>query len=174
MPTALPQTIEPRGLARRGARLQGNMPLKELHRLRNVLAVVEGRLELDLQFDTDAKDHAHVQGTFALEPILQCQRCLENLTVPIEGKLALSFVEPGQDAGVGPYEAFPVGDESIRLADLVEDEVILALPIVPRHENPVCTPPRGQTDEPQGPARPSQDTRRPFAGLRDLIDKSNS
>jgi uncharacterized metal-binding protein YceD (DUF177 family) len=54
------------------------------------------------------------------------------------------------------------------LAALVEDELLLALPIIPQHEaGEVCALPAGEGESPD--AADTAEMRRPFAGLKDLL-----
>jgi uncharacterized protein len=67
---------------------------------------------------------------------LQCQRCLGRLELPlhIEAQLEFASGEAEISAADDDIERVVAGRD-MRVADLVEDEVILALPMVPRHEH---------------------------------------
>jgi uncharacterized protein len=149
--------------ARAGGRLQGAWPVTEFQRLRDALLSDAGSLRYELRGVPDEQGHPalrlKVEGTLQLA----CQRCLAPLAWPlrIESTLRLAVTQAEVDAE--PLEA--EGPESIvagkemQVRMLVEDEVLLALPLAPRHES--CT----------GAARGAQaDVRQgPFAGLRGLI-----
>jgi uncharacterized protein len=66
---------------------------------------------------------------------LQCQRCLGSLDFPLqlEAKLELAASEADILAAEDDVER-TVAERDMDVADLVEDEVILALPMVPKHE----------------------------------------
>ena len=68
----------------------------------------------------------------------------------------------------GDYEAIGGDPRMVDFAALVEDELLLGLPLIPRHEaDEKCTPPGGVvTDAGETPAA---EMRRPFAGLKDLL-----
>ena len=73
---------------------------------------------------------------------LQCQRCLKPVTVPLQVDRRFLFV-PGEDAAA-QLDADSEDDvlaltRSLDLRELIEDELLLAMPIVPRHE--VCPDP---------------------------------
>lgn len=78
------------------------------------------------------------------EPVLRCQRCLQPLRVPVQVDRRIAFVD-GEDAAAG-LDAYSEDDVLARVAaldlhELVEDELLLTLPLVPRHD--VCPdPPR--------------------------------
>jgi uncharacterized protein len=107
-----------------------------------------GALRLDLTIDGEVQ--------------LICQRCLQPMTVPLHlrSKFLIAASEDAADA-LDQDDDFDVvvGSAQFELDTLIEDEVILALPIAPRHA--VC--PDGRTDASDGVSKPS-----PFAALAAL------
>lgn len=115
----------------------------------------------------EAEIRLHLQARTALE--LRCQRCLQPLTVPLEVQPSLRFVR-------GEAQAEALDEDSdedvlalapaLDLLPLIEDELILALPLVPRHE--LCPQPlpmsAGQEDLEQ-----ADDSEHAFAGLASLL-----
>jgi uncharacterized metal-binding protein YceD (DUF177 family) len=77
------------------------------------------------------------------------------------------------DEVAGGYEPF-IGDaESLSLSALIEEQVLLGLPLVPLHDDPAeCRKSaRGKrVAKVEAEAQP-EDTQRPFANLRDLLDE---
>ena len=123
--------------ARRG--FEGRLPLSALHRLRDVLADAEGEVRYSLEFDRDTLQVPYVELRIQAQLPLQCQRTLKRFLLPVDmvQRLGLVRANAGDDAleeaGLPEdYEALPVGaDGALRPADLVEDELILAVPVVP-------------------------------------------
>lgn len=68
---------------------------------------------------------------------LVCQRCLKPMRQPIAGHALIALVASDADADRVPPQFEPVRapEGRIRLRDLLEEEVLLALPIVPLHED---------------------------------------
>lgn len=96
---------------------------------------------------------------------LTCQRCLGPLRRTLESESALAFVAD-EDTPVPEGREAVAGDaRRVDLAALVEEELLLALPLIARHAaGEACELPNTQ------PARmAAQPTRRPFAGLKDLL-----
>jgi DUF177 domain-containing protein len=98
------------------------------------------------------------------EVILECQRCLQPMRWPLQARRRIFFVE-GEDAAAA-LDADTEDDvlalvPALDLQALVEDELLLALPIVPRHD--VCPEPlpRAFIEEHDGSA-PEES---PFAAL---------
>ena len=102
---------------------------------------------------------------------LVCQRSLEVYLEPVERHSVLAVVAGVAEQDLVPEHYEPVLTEHGRLAllDLVEDELLLALPQVPK--NPALEAVQRSTD---AGARPAGDdaeerTHRPFEGLADLL-----
>lgn len=121
----------------------GNIPLSELTRLRGSLADRDGSVACDLEFDTDEFDQAYVQVQVQGNLPLVCQRTLEVYRQPVSITVRLGLIRrEDQEAALAPgYEAFLVPpDGLVTPADLVEDELILALPLVPSRPDTVVEP----------------------------------
>jgi uncharacterized protein len=102
-----------------------------------------------------------VSGTLPL----RCQRCLERLALEVDAHalLVLAATQAEIDADRDNAEAPDrvLGAKEMAIRDLVEDELLLALPYAPRHED--CEVPEGGDE-----ARPS-----PFAALRGMIERKH-
>lgn len=126
--------------AKSGAKLQGAWPIAELPRLRDALRAAEGTLSYELRGVTQTQGRPalrlRVEGTLPLV----CQRCLGALEFPLHLEVALLLAATQAEIDAEPLAAF--GPESIvagremPVQTLVEDEVLLAIPIAPRH--PAC------------------------------------
>lgn len=112
---------------------QGSLPLAAMSRLRNSLAATEGVVTFDLQFDKDeiGVAYLHVRADAALP--LTCQRTLETFALPVRVDTKLGLItQEADEAGLPDgYEPLLTSDGLLHLADVVEDELILALPLVP-------------------------------------------
>ena len=80
---------------------------------------------------------------------LQCQRCLESLELPLQLEVQLEFAssEAEISAADDDIERVVAGRE-MNVATLVEDEVLLALPMVPKHERCSAAAAAGADTEP--------------------------
>lgn len=148
--------------AQAGANLRGAWPIRDFLRIRDMLAAHEGEVayELDGVRDGQGRPALRLRVSGRLE--LRCQRCLEGLRYEVRADelLVLAGTQAEIDAeAAGAYSADRVvAGREMPVRDLVEDELILALPYAPRHE--VCS------------ARAAHDGVQevgPFAGLRGLI-----
>jgi len=107
-----------------------------------------------------------------------CQRCLQPLRWPVDSASHVVLVASEAEAGRLPaeIETFLAAEGRCDLAALVAEEVLLSLPIVPRHApgSPCALAADdgrvGDAGEP-GAEAPAADTQRPFADLRALLER---
>lgn len=138
--TRLPHQIDPFRLAEAGTHLSGRLPLRQFKRLADVLSDTRGELTVELEFDVDELGVPVVIGSLRANLMLICQRCLEAFAYPVDTRIALAWVRSEQDAGKLPlrYEPCVVEETPLQLNDMIEDELLLALPQIPMHEESVC------------------------------------
>lgn len=160
----LPTTIRPLKLARQLGKLKGYMPLKQLPTLMVDCADDSGHLEADLQLDMQRRWPVMV-GVVRAEVKLTCQRCLELVEVPLQVSISLGFVQSEEALEELPntLEPYLLEEEEIPLADVLEQELILALPIVAYHSQ--CRPAEYQAG-PEGDSEPEKPN--PFKVLEQL------
>ena len=170
-----PRRLDVAAFARAGATLQGQWPLASLERL--AACAVPGAPAVRVAWSAagsmrpapgaPAEVWVHLSGSVQLP--LQCQRCLQALDSQIVAEARFRFV-PGEDEAArldaeAEEDVLSLSRE-LDLQALLEDELLLALPLVPRHER--CPQPlaslAGWADEAQGTAVPAH----PFAGLAAL------
>jgi len=147
--------------ARSGGVLERSVGLDELPRLAGLLSTTEGFLSVRLEGWRDDQGKSWLQLDIAGEPVLCCQRCLGGVKFPLAIRSRLQLMAPGEDWPDDDLEddsADAIAAETaLTVLSLVEDEVLLALPIAPRHE---------QCESPSASA--SEHGSSPFAALADL------
>ncbi len=165
MSTPPDRPLDALGLARSAARIERDFDVAGFARLGDRLADPSGRAKARAEFGLEGSWPV-VRLAVEADVALNCQRCLRAMRRKIESASRLVFAEEGAPELPDGYE--PVGGDprKLDLAALVEDELLLALPIIPQHgEGEACELPHGGAD---GEAA-AGDMRRPFAGLRDLL-----
>ena len=151
-------------LARIRGAVGGSFPLASAARLAPMLANAAG--DLTYRFEAAPDELGRPAATLNVEGDLElvCDGCGKALAFPVRVSASFWFVrteaelnrEPIAEEGPEPL----LGGRCFSVAELVEDEVILALPISPRHAE--CGAGIGQEQE------PAADRQRPFAGLSAL------
>ena len=145
-----------------GATQQGVLPLSGFGRLRDILASNEGEVAYELKGVRDERGRPSLRLCVEATLQLRCQRCLGAMAYELKADelLVLAATQAEIDADptdVGSPDRVLAAKE-MRVAELVEDELILALPYAPRHDE--CAP-AAKVGEGA--------TARPFADLRDKL-----
>jgi uncharacterized protein len=136
MSEGLPGRVQVARLAARGADIVSSTPIASLKRLAAVLANDEGVVSSELSFGLDGRSRVMVRGKAQATVQATCQRCLGAVPIGLEAEFLLVIVDEEGLRGLGDEEDAVVSEAGqVSLAGLVEDELMLALPIVPMHED---------------------------------------
>jgi uncharacterized protein len=148
-----------------GAMQEGRLPLNAFPRLQDVLVSDSGEVEYKVRGMRDARGRPSLQLDVRGTLPLRCQRCLERLAFEVDAHevlvLAASQAEIDAERNAAEAPDRVLGAKEMALRDLVEDELLLAVPYAPRHEE--CEAPEGGDD-----ARSS-----PFAALRGMMERKH-
>lgn len=146
-----PFRLEVQAFAKEAGQLEGRWPLMQLLRVaESALGDAEERRAAEVAWSARGEQRAapggelqtwlHVKAGTAVS--LECQRCLQPMAVALAVERSFLFVHG--EAAAAQLDADSEDDvlaltRALDLRELVEDEVLLALPIVPRHD--VCPHP---------------------------------
>jgi uncharacterized protein len=166
-----PWLIDPLEMARAGRTLEGELELSAMPRLGEALCDTPAKARIRMQFGRDDAGYSHVNGTAAADLSLRCQRCLECMDWPVEVSFSLGIVTGEEQAALLPeiYEPLIAGPKPVAIADIIEDELILALPIVPMHESTACRLPDSSANRSEQPQQDNE--KNPFRMLEQLKTK---
>ena len=131
--------IDPIQLVERQGFFKDKLPLSGLERLKGLLMDDVGDAEFELLFCKQGK-FAAISGFVNTSLALKCQTCLEKVILPVQSQINLAIVSSVDDANLLPesYDPLLLEEKGIAITDIIEDELLLALPIVPKHNN--CRP----------------------------------
>lgn len=149
---------------------EGTLPIATMRRLCEVLASADGELQFELDFGRDSLGISYVDVRAKAALTLICQRTLEPFVLPVTVDTRLGLIKLERDEAGLPPDCEPLlVDEDGRLnpADVIEDELLLALPLVP------INPDSSLPDEVTGHELEEDSTgegrsENPFAVLREL------
>ena len=170
MSVSLFEPVDLTAAAARGARLNETHSLSRLTRFVEAApASAERTLTTDLRLRLGEDGLPRVRGHLRGEWVRTCQRGLGELASGFDLPVDWRFAPDDEDG-------FELSDDAQRLADFVEDELLLALPAVPMHEDPadcdaqvsayLATP---EAESGAAPVADAVEMRTPFAGLKDLL-----
>lgn len=114
--------------------LEGGIETTGMARLRDAVDGIGSEVSLSLQVGRDEIDRPIISGRASVTVSMRCERCLAPANLLLDAPFAWCFIEEG-GSGAAPedVELIELPYEGAPLADLVEDELLLALPLVATH-----------------------------------------
>lgn len=165
-----PDWIDALKAAQGRRRFAGSVPLARLERLHAVIEETDqGELHFEVSFEMDPHGNVCAELVISGALWLICQRSLERYSQPIHSRSVLGIVTDERAAEALPddYEPLLVDQGRLRIEDLVAEEVLLSLPLVPRA--PDSSPIGDEVDLKPSPT--VTETYKPFADLAALAAK---
>lgn len=168
----LPQFLDPRKLTDQGGEIRGQVRVGDLPRLREFGESLDEPVDVELTFFRDEEGHRVIEGDITTRLTMRCQRCLEPVRHDVHAQVLLGMVwgEDQMKALPERLDPYMVTDEKMPTAALVEEELLLALPVVAVHEQ--CPSPlveENATDESEAEEQDPGDN--PFAVLAQLKER---
>lgn len=159
-------------LTRLGQTVCGQAALSHFKRLTKGLpAQGENVAEWSVRGMEDVTGQQALEVHVRANVVLQCQRCMQNMTHPVDSTSVLQVVqseseidalEDQQDSDPDTWIEPVLASRRLNLLELVEDELILSVPYVPKHAT--CS----HDAAPQSPADDEPAAKSPFSVLTQL------
>lgn len=130
--------------ARKALEFHDILPLLRFSRLGEYLASSDGAVDIDLIGKVDAQGRPTLHLNVRSVLTLTCQRCLDSFEYALD--LDVDFIIVSNENAIQSPDSEEYDDEvdylvaeaQLQIIDLVEDEILLALPLAPKHEESVC------------------------------------
>ena len=138
----MPVWVDVRKACARELEVSGTISLQRLPRFRDYLASHSADITVHLGFATDRDGQRLIRGELSARIEMTCQRCLQPLTRELQEPIRLAL--SGSDAESrlvsldSPWDPWICTEDKLQLAELVEEQLILALPIVGLHDDTGC------------------------------------
>ena len=153
--------------ARNGRKISGEVKVAELPRMLDMLEDPQGILSYTVQGGVDKQGTHFLDVNVVGQCRLRCQRCLNGMDYPVQLDTRLLLRDQASldtldnKVSGGEDEEFDsiLADTHLDVLDLLEEEILLSLPIAPKHEIGAC---RVADDENR------HEERHPFADLAKL------
>jgi uncharacterized protein len=147
-------------LVRAAAQLNGEIALTGCARLMAAYGPQSRCAHYEFDFGVDEDDIKYVRGKVAAKVDTVCSRCAAPVVIEVRASVALALAADESGCADIPdrYEPLIVTSEGLSLSTLVEDEILLAMPLAPAHAEGACAPVSSATRVGDGP----------FAGLARL------
>jgi len=169
----VPDFINPIRAAEGGVSISGQLAFARMKRLLEIVTNPEGAADIVLDFAIDGQGTPFVHGRVRADLVLTCQRCLEAMVFPVDAEISLGIAASEEEAKRLPLQYDPVvtHGEQLSLAEVVEDEILLALPTIPRHDPAACTALENAEKRLEGVDEDDKAASNPFAVLAKLKAK---
>ncbi len=150
-------------------RFDGQVPLAEFTRLQGLVADTEGQCTFALEFaHDDILRVSYVELTIDTELPLICQRSLQRFLLPVKMVQKLGLIRDEDEESSLPEDFEPLlvpEDGQLAPLDMVEDELVLAVPVVP------LSPDGEAVEREWAPSQEETDKVNPFSALAALKKK---
>lgn len=165
----LPLTIDAQRAAQKNLDYVGSYKPEQVTRIAESVVSVDSDVESELSFKIDDQRLTVIEGHSDVDVTLQCQRCRKDFKHHVYVSYCFSPVVSDEKA-----EALPEGYEPIQIDEfgeidllgMIEDEIILSLPVVPVHDSEHCEV--SEADMVFGELPPEAEKPNPFAVLASL------
>ncbi len=168
----LPIKIDPVRCTAKRLDYQGIVEAKCMPRLAESSNGIVGDIEAELSFFTDAQGLIVLQGTAEVTLIVECQRCSGEFEYHCKAEFSYTprLKNTIEDEIPESYELIELDENGeFDLHELLEDELILSLPIVAMHPEDEC--PMAGAQMTWGEIDPADERPNPFAVLTSLKRK---
>ena len=121
--------------------LTGSIEMVGLERFQGAVESVMSAIDYRLAFQTDAEGYRMIDGSCSARITAVCQRCLDAVELDVEGEFQVGLAYSDEEAKHLPKHYEPVlmdNNGNIDPYELLEDELILALPMFANHELGEC------------------------------------
>ena len=171
MPQPWSKPLEVDRLSRGAAALDFDVELAQLPRLSSRVELTGGAVRGTVRFGR-ASGRAVADVTLEGAARMTCQRCMQPMTLPLSGHVKVALLANAAEASTleDALEPMLAPEGRISVAELIEEEVLLSLPIVPMHEEGgQCPSPGAHSAASDAPT--DAVTQRPFARLGELLNQ---
>jgi uncharacterized protein len=174
-------TVDALLLAARGATEVREFRMAELPRLSDLAVDEHAQARISGRFHL-VDGRVGIVGRANANLRLVCQRCLGAVQVPVDDEFHVVLIDSEAEMDQLPdeQEAVIVDATRLELSWLLEEQLLLALPLVPTHASTAeceqssaangSAAPAVAVAEMESPSVKAQETQRPFANLRELLN----
>ncbi len=122
-------------LAKKNLSVIDEFNIEDLPRINGIASNNSDKIKVKYSFYLESDTTPCLDGEISLNAYLTCQRCLEELPFSLDLNFNLAFVKNENQAEQlsKHLEIYLFEDEELSLIDLISDEILLSIPMVPKH-----------------------------------------
>lgn len=165
--------LSPRDYARSRRWWNGTVPLSRFSRLVSEFGNQEAQVDVELQFFRDGNRRIWMKGSANVKGAMLCKQCLNHVDTTLEAEIDACLMTPEEitkDVSVN-FDVVEYEDSPVSIVDLVEDDLIMSIPWRACLDESNCA--GGFSSDQLHDEAIEIETTKPFADLRDLIDKKS-
>jgi uncharacterized protein len=131
----LPDQLKLFNFAKKEISLSGVYQISDFPRISEISNNKKDNIKVGLSFYLKNNKTPCVDGIIELDILLPCQRCLDDLSIELKVNFNLAFVRYDQQSDEldSHYEIYVIEEEELATFDLISDEILLSIPMVPTH-----------------------------------------
>jgi len=122
----------------RGGYYQGNIEIDDLARLSDFLLSEKAKITVEFSFNQSDYGTPIILGRLETSLTVECQRCLEKMEIPLHIDFKLLVDADDDMITESSLDTVFSEDGTVDIYEVVEDEIILGLPLVIMHEDVTC------------------------------------
>ena len=132
----LPDQLKLFNFAKKEISLSGLYQISDFPRISEIASNKKDNIRADLSFYLKNSKTPCVDGIIELDIVLACQRCLDDLSIVLKVNFNLAFVKHDQQSEEldSNYEIYVIEEEELATHNLISDEILLSIPMVPTHD----------------------------------------
>ena len=132
----LPDQLKLLNFAKKEISLSGLYQISDFPRITEIASNKKDNVRVELSFYLKNNKTPCVEGIIELDIVLTCQRCLDNLSIALKVNFNLAFVRHNQESEEldSHYEIYVIKEDELATHDLISDEILLSIPMVPMHD----------------------------------------
>lgn len=163
--------IDPIKVSRERLILKESLPFSRFSRFLSCLAESTGAINMELRFFEDQAQEVHADLELKGSVVLVCQVCNERMPYAIQEQLSFQLANTEKEAMALPLHVQPMTIDTagqLDVDEMLEDALILALPMFPRHEKKDCSLKENRAYY-ASPREEAHHTYKPFTNLEELV-----
>ena len=133
---SLPSQLKLFNFAKKEVSLSGLYQISDFPKISEIANNKKDNVRVDLSFYLKNNKTPCVNGIIELDIVLECQRCLDDLSVALKVNFTLAFVKHDHESEEldSHYEIYVIEEEELATHNLISDEILLSIPMVPMHD----------------------------------------
>ena len=116
--------------------MSGLYQISDFPRISEIANNKKDNIRVDLSFYLKNSKTPCVDGIIELDIVLPCQRCLDDLSLALKVNFNLAFVRHNQQTEEldAHHEIYVTEEKELATLDLISDEILLSIPMIPTHD----------------------------------------